>query len=193
MPLLAAEDPLPACPRRVLAGGTAGSGKTTLAARVGELLHIPHVEIDALFHGPDWTPRPTFDNDVRRLLSQPARVTEWQYRTARPLLAAQADPYVWLDLSRSQVMRQVTRRTVGRRLRRQVLWSGNLEPPLWSVITDHEHILRWAWTTHGKTAERVAALRDQRSDLPVVRLPSRLAVQRWTDGPLRRAATCSPE
>ena len=30
------------------------------------------------------------------------------------------------------------------RLGRQVLWNGNIEPPLWTVFTDPEHIVRWA-------------------------------------------------
>jgi hypothetical protein len=47
------------------------------------------------------------------------------------------------------------------RLSRQVLWNGNLEPPLWTILTDREHIVRWAWTTHGKPATRVAALLEE--------------------------------
>ena len=44
--------------------GVSGAGKTTLAARLGRLLDVPHVEIDALFHGPGWTPREAFVADV---------------------------------------------------------------------------------------------------------------------------------
>src|SRR3712207_7517851 len=46
------DDQLPHRPARVVVAGTSGSGKTTLAARIGRELGIPHVEIDALFHGP---------------------------------------------------------------------------------------------------------------------------------------------
>jgi adenylate kinase family enzyme len=66
VPLLGPGDPLPRRPSRVLVAGTSGAGKTTLAARIGALLRLPHVEIDALFHGPGWRPRPTFEADVRR-------------------------------------------------------------------------------------------------------------------------------
>jgi len=95
---------------------------------------------------------------------------------------------VWLDLSRWRVMNQVGRRTLRRRLSRQVLWNGTVEPPLWTLFTDREHILRWAWSTHHKSAERVAALLEQRPDLNVVRLPTRRAVERWLAGPLQEAA-----
>jgi adenylate kinase family enzyme len=193
VPLLSAQDPLPGCPRRVVVAGTSGSGKTTLAARVSESLRIPQIEIDALFHGPGWTPRPTFEEDVRRFVAQSAWATEWQYGQVRPLLTARADLVVWLDLSRFRVMQQVVRRTVRRRLRRQLLWNGNVEPPLWTLFTDPEHIVRWAWSTHRQNAERVAALVDQRPDLAVVRLVDRAAVEAWVAGPLAEAAVrCDP-
>lgn len=190
--LLGADDSLPYQPRRVIVAGTSGAGKTTLAARIGEVLDIPHVEIDALFHGPCWTPLPTFQAEVERFTAMPAWVTEWQYSQVRSLLAQRANLLVWLDLSRTVVMQQVVRRTLRRRLRRQVLWHGNVEHPLWTVLTDPEHIVRWAWTTHHQSAFRVSALREQRPGLVVVRLGSRLATERWVEGPLRQTAIQSP-
>ena len=150
---------------------------------------LPRVEIDALFHGPDWMPRPTFVDDVRRFVATPEWVTEWQYGPVLPLLAARADLLVWLDLPRFRVTAQVVRRTLRRRLRRQRLWNGNVEPPLRTFLTDPEHIVRWAWSTHPRTSERVAALRALRPELVAVRLPGRRAVGQWVDGPLARAAT----
>jgi adenylate kinase family enzyme len=184
VPILAAADPLPRRPRRVLVAGTSGSGKTTLAGRVALLLQAPHVEIDSLFHGPSWTKRASFEDDVRRFSLSPRWVTEWQYESVRAQLADRADLLIWLDLPRFTVMRQVIRRTIVRRLRRQQLWNGNVEPPIRTVFTDPEHIVRWAWKTHGKTASRVEELSTRRSDLPIVRLGSRAEIDRWLRGPL---------
>jgi hypothetical protein len=114
-------------------------------------------------------------------------VTEWQYGAVRAHLADRADLLVWLDLPRSLVMRQVLRRTLIRRLRRQRLWNDNLEPPLWTVLTDPEHIVRWAWMTHHKTARRVTELLAHRPDLPIVRLHSHADAARWLCGPLHQA------
>jgi adenylate kinase family enzyme len=186
--VLGPTDGLPARPQRALVAGTSGAGKTTLAGAIGRVLGIPHVEIDALFHGPAWTPRPEFEADVLAFSSGPSWVTEWQYDVVRPLLLDRADLLVWLDLPRGQVLRQVTRRTLRRRVRRVELWNGNLEPPLLTFFTDPEHIVRWAWTTHGRTGPRVAEAGRTKPELTVVRLRSRSDVRRWLDGPLREAA-----
>jgi adenylate kinase family enzyme len=177
--LLAFTDGLPRRPRRILVAGTSGSGKTTIAGAIAVALGIPHIEIDALYHGPNWTPRQAFESDVRSFSSQPAWVTEWQYSQVRPLLAERADLVVWLDLPRRTVMWQVIRRTLHRRLRRQLLWNGNIEPPLWTVVQDHEHIVRWAWTTHHKTETRMRELNQGRPDLPIVRLRSGREAMHW--------------
>lgn len=189
MPLLDARTSLPERPRRVVVAGSSGAGKTTLAAQIGERLGLPHVEIDGLFHGPGWTRRESFEAEVEAFSSRPAWVTEWQYDAVRPLLADRADLMVWLDLPRRTVIRQVVRRTVGRRLRGTVLWNGNTEPPLRSILTDHDHIVRWAWRNHARTATRVAAVLEQHPGLPVVRLGRRREVLAWLSGPLAQAAS----
>lgn len=179
MPLLDPTDRLPHRPRRVLVAGTSGAGKTTLAARIGTVLNLPHTEIDGLFHGPNWTPRPEFVADVEAFTATDRWVTEWQYGAVRPLLVERADLLVWLDMPRSTVMRQVVVRTVRRRIRREVLWNGNVEPPLRTVFTDPDHIVRWAWKTHTHGAERIAQARRQREDLVIVRLRSHTQTEDW--------------
>jgi adenylate kinase family enzyme len=184
-PTLGPDDPLPRRPRRVLVTGASGSGKTTVAARIGAVLDIPHVEIDSLYHGPNWTPRESFVADVERFAATGCWVTEWQYGVVRGVLADRADLMVWLDLRRCTVMRQVVTRTLWRRIGRQELWNGNIEPLLRSIFTDREHIVRWAWHSIPRVEPRLMTLRARRPDLPVVRLGSRREVTRWATGPLR--------
>jgi adenylate kinase family enzyme len=183
--VLTAEEPLRSTPRRILVAGTSGSGKTTLAGRIAVTVGAPHTEIDALYHGPNWTPRESFMRDVAAFAARPTWVTEWQYGKARPLLLQRADLLVWLDLPRSLVMRRVVQRTAQRRLTKTALWNGNLEPPLLSLFTDRDHIVRWAWRTHHEYALRVAAAVASRADLSVVRLRRQREVDQWVAGPLR--------
>ncbi len=172
----------------MLVAGTSGAGKTTLARAVAEVLGCPVVELDALPHGPGWTKRPEFEDDVDRFTSGPSWAAEWQYTAVRDVLLQRADCLIWLDLRRPVVMTRVVRRTVGRRLRREVLWNGNTEPPFRTFLTDRDHIVRWAWRTHPRTAEHVLAALASRPELPVVRLRTRAEVGRWLAGLSRGTA-----
>jgi adenylate kinase family enzyme len=159
VPLLSAADRLPRRPSRVVVGGTSGSGKTTLARRIGATIGASHTEIDSLHHGPGWTVRPEFLADVAALAAGQRWVTEYQYPDARPLLLARSDLVVYLLLPRWLVISRVVRRTLGRSLRREVLWNGNREPPLWTFLTDRDHVVRAAWRSHGRNATRIKTIR----------------------------------
>lgn len=175
------DDPLPHRPRRVLVAGTSGAGKTTLARALSVALSVPYHELDALYHGPGWVPRPEFVDDVVALAGTERWVTEWQYSAVRALLLARADLLVWLDLPRWRVMAQLVPRTLVRRWRRTELWNGNIEPPLWTLLTDRDHLLRWAWRTHPRTGHRVRELLDTADRPVVVRLRSRREIHDWLD------------
>jgi hypothetical protein len=88
------------------------------------------------------------------------------------VLAAHADAIVWLDLPVRVTMARLTRRTVDRSLRRTPLWAGNTEPPLRTIFTEPNHILRWAWRTrHDYRTLIPEAVRD-RPTLQVIHLRS---------------------
>ncbi|MEX0426421.1 AAA family ATPase [Nocardioides sp. DS6] len=179
MSVLGPDDALPYRPRRILVGGTSGSGKSTLAKRLSHLLGVPYTEIDALFHGEDWTPRAEFIADVEALAGRESWITEYQYDAARPILLAHCDLVVYLLLDRHLVMSRVVARTVRRSLRREVLWNGNVEPRLRTILRDRDHIIRWAWRTHGLGPGRVEHLAATRPDLPIVVLRSPAEIRRW--------------
>ncbi len=176
----------------MLIAGTSGAGKTTLAGRLSHVLQVPHTELDGLHHGPHWTPRPEFEDDVRDLVASDAWVTEWQYRRARPLLLGRAEMLVWLDLPVQVRMRQVTRRTLHRRLHRTVLWNGNVEPPLATFLTDPDHIVRWAWRTRRSLDGLDERLATEAPHLEVVRLRSRAEIDRWLATVAARAGRPGP-
>ncbi len=192
MAWLTSLDDLPERPARILVAGTSGSGKSTLARAIGRALELPYVELDALFHGPHWTPRHEFLDDVRRLAAADRWVTEWQYPAARPLLVARADLLVLLDFPRRQVMTRIIRRTLSRRLRRTELWNGNLEAPLHTFFTDPENVIRWAWHTHAKHLPRVIEVTRDIPELPVVHLRTAREADRWLTGPLTRSGCPLP-
>ncbi|MDO8147595.1 AAA family ATPase [Isoptericola sp. b515] len=172
-------DAPPALPRRVLVAGTSGAGKSTLAGRISTLLGITHTELDGLYHGPGWTPRPAFVTDVERLVAGESWVTEWQYRAVRPLLLERAELLVWLDMPVRVRMRRVVTRTVRRRVRGTELWNGNHEPPLRTFVGDPDHIVRWAWRTRHGFRGLASHVAEVAPHLTVVRLRSQDDVERW--------------
>jgi len=179
--MLSASDPIGWTPQRVLVAGVAGSGKTTLARRLEATIGLPHTEIDALYHGPNWQPRESFVVEVESFTAEPRWITEWQYRSVRPLLAARADTLVWIDLPTPTTLSRVTRRTLRRRFTREELWNGNREGPLWKFFTDPEHIVRWSIRTRSKYRTLLGNVESEYPHLNVVRLRSQREVDEWLE------------
>ena len=166
-------------PRRILVAGSSGSGKSTLARKVSERLGLPYTETDSLYHGPGWTVRESFRADVDAVTSGAAWVMEWQGSAARQLMIDRAEVMLWLDLPTWRKMLQVGRRTVQRARSRERLWdSGNVEPPLWTILADHDHIIRWAWRTRHKYDPWLTRLAAERPGF-VVRLRSHAEAEAW--------------
>lgn len=184
--VLSHTDPLPHPPRRVLIAGTSGVGKTTLARRLAALWNIPHTELDALHHGPHWTPRPTFAAEARELAAGDEWVTEWAYwsKGMKTVLGERADTLIWLNFSRPMAFQRLLRRTLKRQILRERLWHGNVEPPLYTFFTNpEENILRWGMRTHGKWIERMPTVDREFPHLSIIELRTPREVRRWLTGP----------
>ncbi|ALX67079.1 AAA family ATPase [Microbacterium sp. XT11] len=181
--MLSADDPLPSRPSRVLIAGVTGSGKTTLARRLGAMWNLRHVEIDALFHGPDWTPRPTFLDDVRAFASEERWVTEWQYTSKGTdgILAPRAQLAIWLDYPYRVVRSRLVRRTISRQVLRTELWNGNRERGIQNMFRRdaEDNILLWQTRTLHKWTERMPEVQTRHPHLTIVRLTHPRKTERW--------------
>ncbi|NQX28383.1 AAA family ATPase [Microbacteriaceae bacterium VKM Ac-2854] len=164
-------------PARVAIAGPPGVGKTTLALRVAERIQAPAVELDELFHGPNWSIREQFDAEVDAFTREPRWVTEWQFDTAKPVIAARADTLLWLDLPLRVALTRLIRRSIRRRGGREQLWAGNTEPPLWTALVDRNHLIPWSLRVRRALRAEVPAA--ARSGLRIVRLRSQAEVDAW--------------
>lgn len=167
--------------QRVIVGGSSGAGKTTLARRLAATLDLPFVELDSLFHGANWTRRPSFVEDVAAFASGERWVTDsLGYPEVVALLWDHADTFVWLDYPRWLCELRVVRRSLARGFLRRPLWNGNRES-LTRMVRDPEHPVRWTWQHHGAkrrfVLERMA---DPRwAHVVVVPLRSPAETARW--------------
>jgi adenylate kinase family enzyme len=162
---------------RISVVGAPGSGKTTAGRRLAAWLDLPFLELDAMFHQPDWgeLPRDAFRQQVSDALSAAGWVVDGNYSAIRDLVWRRADTVVWLDLPRRVVMRRVILRTIRRAITRERLWNGNREPLANLFRWDPtKSIIRYSWVKHPEYIERYgAAMGDSRyAHLRFVRLRS---------------------
>jgi adenylate kinase family enzyme len=155
--------------------GTSGSGKTTMAKRLARVLDVPHVELDALQHGPDW--EQATEDELRARAAAATTGDGWvvdgNYSAVRDAVWPRATAIVWLDFDRPVVMRRVIWRSFERALTRRPLWNDNRER--WRTWVDAEHPIRWAWNTHADRRCRFEALMDDRW----IRLGAPRAARAW--------------
>lgn len=172
--------PLPPGVRRVLVAGSSGAGKTTMAAALAERLGLPHTELDALWHGPGWVPRPEFGADLEAMLASGRWVTEYQYRIAKDRLLEQAEAVVWLDHSFPLVAARLLRRSLVRAVTGRAYWNGNRESfGMWLQASHPLRIVfsREFWAKRRRTEAEFAAAVER--GVVVVRLAGARQADRW--------------
>jgi adenylate kinase family enzyme len=168
--------------QRILVVGTTGSGKTTLAGQIADRLDIPHIELDALNWGPDWTMRPVeqFEAAVAEATSVPCWVVDGNYSRVRDLLWARADTIVWLDYPLPLILWRLWWRTLRRWWSRELLWGTNRER-LRTHFLSRDSLFLWALQTYGRRRREYPALlaKPEHAHLGLVHLRSPRQTSRW--------------
>lgn len=170
--------------QRIVVIGTTCAGKTTLARALGEKLHVPHIELDALYWGPGWTPAPveTFRSAVADALSGETWITDGNYSRARDIIWGRADTLIWLDYAFPLILWRLLTRTTRRVVTRETLWNDNHET--WrGAFFSRDSLFIWAITSHSR--RRRDTLRHLQEPayqhLNVIRLRSPSATRAWLE------------
>jgi adenylate kinase family enzyme len=171
-------------PPKIAVQGTSGSGKTTVARELARRLGVPHLELDALHHGPNWleTPAEEFRRRVAAATAGDGWVVDGNYDSKLgDLVLGRADTVVWLDLPLRVALSRVTRRTIRRIRTGEELWSGNRES--WrGGFFGWESMFVWTIRSHLRNRRARAQRLARHPGLQVVRLRSRKEVESYLSG-----------
>lgn len=174
---------LAGCERIVIVGRT-GSGKTTLARQLAATLGVPHVELDSLYFGPQFStaPLPLLRERTAAALAGDRWVTDGNKRKVRDLIWPRADTIVWLDYSLGVSLSRLGKRARSRtaQLTAEAMRDGQRARLLPQLLAAARGVLTALRSHAGQRREYTRLFADPANQhLAVVRLGSPRATREW--------------
>ncbi|MEZ4664111.1 MAG: hypothetical protein R2911_41800 [Caldilineaceae bacterium] len=147
-------------------------------------LGVPHIELDALYWGPNWQPvtLPNFRTRVEQATTENRWIVDGNYRTkARDIVWKRAQMVVWLDYPLPLVLWRLCQRSVANIYNRRDMWGTGSQETLEKQFLSSDSFLLWAIKTHNPRRRRLlqAMHGDAYSHIDFVRLPSPFHAQMW--------------
>ncbi len=139
--------------KRIVVVGTSGSGKTTLARRLASCLDYPHIELDSLHWGPDWTEAPDFLAKIEQETKRPYWVLDGNYSRTSKIFWPRTDTIIWLDYPIWVCYWRMARRVFQRVFLREELWNGNRET-FRAQFLSKDSLFFWIYKTHKPRRQR---------------------------------------
>jgi hypothetical protein len=177
------------CDRILILGGT-GSGKTTLARELAAALQVPHVELDSLYFGPEFStaPLPLLRERTSAAIAGDRWVTDGNKQAVRDLVWPRADTIVWLDYPLGLRLWRLAKRARGRTsvLTAQAAATGRKTALPRQLLAAARGVLTALRSHAGQRREYPRMFAEPaNAHLAVVRLRSPRATRQW----LARAAS----
>ncbi len=150
--------------QRINVVGLSGSGKSTIARRLAEALQTDYVEMDRLFHGPNWTEATAevFRERITKAISSDRWVLDGNYHSKTyDLKWARATSIVWVNTSFTRNIWQSTTRAIQRAWTQQELWpdTGNRET-FRKTFLSRQSIILWAFASYHNVQRRYQSIRE---------------------------------
>lgn len=134
-----------------------GSGKTTLARRLGELTGIPWHEADQLTWEPGWVQVSDEEqrSRIQAICDQDAWILDTAYGKWIDVPLARAELIVALDYPRWVSLGWLIKRTLARATDREPVCNGNQES--WKLMFSRDSILLWHFKSFRRKRARILA------------------------------------
>jgi adenylate kinase family enzyme len=146
---------------RIVVVGTSSIGKTSFAKRLATARALPRIELDALYWGCHWQPKP--EQEFFRLLDEATITESWiadgNYGSIRDRLWPKATQIIWLNYSLTVNIWRGLKRSIVRAVCGEELWHGNRES-FTRTFMSKESILVWIVTTHNRRRREFEELRS---------------------------------
>ena len=166
-------------PKRILIYGVCGSGKTTIARRLGELTGLPWHEADQLTWDPGWVMVP--DDVQRERIAEICANDEWILDTAYAkwieFPMSRVELIIGLDYSRSRTFWQLLRRTIARSIDKKLVCNGNVETL--KGMLSRESILIWHSKSFARKRARMRNWHSSQTKFEVILFKNPKELDRW--------------
>lgn len=165
--------------RRILVYGVTGSGKSMLAARLGQAVGVPWTSVDNLTWRPGWQQVPVQEQRalVEGICAGESWLLDTAYGTWLEVPLARADVVVGLDYPRAVSFGRLLRRTATRMVDRKPICNGNTETLRQALSRDS--ILLWHVRSFAHKRRRIRGWLADPHAPPVVHLRSPRQAERW--------------
>lgn len=168
--------------RKIVIWGATGSGKSTLSRRLGKLLGLPVVELDAIRHAQGWDST-SWDEFRTRLTNElevcaEGWICDGSYSAISDVYLPQSDTVIWLHLPWRTSFARLVRRTASRACGKQPLYGPDGPRESFRMAFSKKSILWWSISHHRVGVQRVRQrLATVRSDVQVYELRSPAEVE----------------
>lgn len=155
---------------RVNVVGTSGSGKSTFSKSLAELVDAPYVELDSLYHKPNWQESSRAELlEKLEVAIQPERwVLDGNYHSKTfETKWSRATSIVWIDPSFTRNFLQAFSRAIRRIRTRQELWpgTGNRET-FQKTFLSTDSVLLWTVTSYHRIRKRYSYYERNLGEFP---------------------------
>jgi adenylate kinase family enzyme len=162
--------------KKVLVIGSGGSGKSTFATRLGELLGIEVIHLDQFYWRPGWveTPKSEWLKTVERLVRKDSWIIDGNYSGSLEMRLAACDTVIFLDIARSVC--------IWRLLKRVVRYRKKSRPDMAEGCTERFNLefVRWVWNYSSRTKPKVLVrLKENAARKRIVHLHSSSEVEKF--------------
>ncbi len=172
--------------QRINLVGTSASGKSTFGKQLADLLSVPYVQMDRLYHGPGWTEAEpdVFRSRLTDATAGPRWVLDGNYHSKTfDIKWSRATLIIWLDISFSLNMYRAIRRSIQRSWTQKELWpgTGNRET-FRRTLCSSESMILWTAMSHGRLRKRYSMIEaDPPAGVKFLRLKNQREIDRLTN------------